>query len=70
MAILTVARQVVFDVVVEQVTEELWQMYPDLGEDDWLQITLAAREIVTAVVPTEKDYHKAYDGLAERAAQT
>ena len=64
LAKLTVMRHIVATVVSNH-TGEMWEDYPEIGENDWIEITERLRHIHTFPVHTE--FRTAYQHLAARA---
>lgn len=63
-AIRTVARRVLWDLA-QNVHDGLWESYPDIGENDWLDVVQAVEAL--APLPDAKRYETAYALLAARA---
>lgn len=61
---LTIIRHIVATVVSNH-TGELWEDYPEIGENDWIDISERVRKAY--VFPTEREFQIAYAHLASRA---
>lgn len=46
---------------------DLWENYPEIGEDDWIDICRRLRERHRLSDPTQVQFDAAYAHLAERA---
>lgn len=68
-AVDVVARRVIADVLDPLAVGDLWENYPDLGEDDWQAVQTRVQEIITGGVGRidQTTYTAAYDYLESRA---
>jgi len=64
LAKLTVIRHIVATVVSNH-TGEMWEDYPEIGEDDWIEIS--ERLLNIHPFPTHQEFQAAYTHLAGRA---
>lgn len=68
-AIRTVARRAIIDCVVDTI-DTMWEMYPDIGEDDWDNVVDEVALILRANIKTpDEEFDEAYALLGKRASR-
>lgn len=62
-----VARHILGRLVDSDDLGEMWELYPEIGSDDWERVVEVVQELVPEIHPTDSTYEAAYNFLAERA---
>lgn len=67
-AVRVVARRVIADLAAD-VCGEMWELYPDIGENDWNRVCDEVEEIISANIRgPDEEFDIAYTALRRRAS--
>jgi len=67
LAKIAVIRRIQWLLAQSDLLGEMWEEYPEIGEDDWLEISQRVQDIADRSNPTGPEFEAAYAHLMERA---